>query len=344
VQKARLHELRLTAASPAWETSILVPAGVPGSPVSPRPARAAAIAGLVGLLAGFGLALAREHLVAHVRTAGEVEGALRSPVLAVVPRLGGRRARRDPLAVLDRPDSQVAEAYRIVRSNLAVAGVGEDQRVLLVTSALAGEGKSTVAVNLAIAFAESGVDTMLVDADLRRPRLHRMLGLPNERGLTTVLDQRLHPAEVAGVVDTAHLSGSLGCLTAGPSQAQPTSTLSGPAMEAALGSLRQSHLVIVDSPPVLPLADAGVLSTRADAIVVVVRPEMVSTGLLDELRARLAQAGATVVGVVVNAADPGTFEASGTYGYGYGYGEARGRHSVREDERSRFFRTTRNAG
>jgi len=120
--------------------------------------------------------------------------------------------------------------------------------------------------------------------------------------------------------------------------------LVGPAMEAALGSLRQSHLVIVDSPPVLPLADAGVLSTRADAIVVVVRPEMVSTGLLDELRARLAQAGATVVGVVVNAADPGTFEASGTYGYGYGYGEARGRHSVREDERSRFFRTTRNAG
>lgn len=346
VQQARLHQLRLTAASPAREASVLVPAAAPGSPVSPRPRRAALIAGLVGLLVGFALALAREHLVAHVRTASEVEAALRSPVLAVVPRLRGRRARRAPLAVLDRPNSQVAEAYRIVRSNLAVAGAGDDQRVLLVTSALAGEGKSTVAVNLAIAFAESGVRTMLVDADLRRPRLHALLDLANERGLSSVLDQGLDPLEAAAVVRGPHLSGSLACLTSGPAERQPTRALSSAAFEATLASLRQSHLVIVDSPPVLPLADAGVLGAHADAILVVVRPDMVSTGLLDELRARLAQAGATVLGVVVNAADPGIFEASGAYGYGYGYGygEGRGRHSERERQPSRFFRSTRNAG
>lgn len=346
VQQARLHELRLAAASPAREASVLVPASAPGSPVSPRPARAAVIAGLVGLLAGFALALAQEHLVAHVRTAAEVEHALRSPVLAVVPRLRGRRARRSPLAVLDRPASQVAEAYRIVRSNLAVAGVGDAQRVLLVTSALAGEGKSTVAANLAVAFAESGVDTMLVDADLRRPRLHQLLDLPNGRGLSSVLEGRLHPAEAAEVVSRAHLPGSLACLTAGPAERQPTRVLSSGAMEAALASLRQSHLVIVDSPPVLPLADAGVLGAHADALLVVVRPDMVTTGLLDELRARLAQAGATVLGVVVNAADPGIFEASGAYGYGYGYGygEGRGRHSERERQPSRFLRMTRDAG
>lgn len=339
VQQGLVQELRLGAAGGSQSASLLVPAEVPDAPVSPRPVRTGVVAGLVGLLVGFAVALSVEHLVTHVRRASQIASALELPILAVVPKMSGRKRKMTRNQILPGSAHQGAEAYGILRSNLAVAGVGEEVRVIMVTSSVAGEGKSTVAANLAAAFADAGVNTVLVDADLRRPKVHQFFSLPNEEGLTSVLDQRIDPRALARAVHEAAGVGSLACLTAGPSTANPTRLLAGPGLGVAIQALRKCALVIIDTPPTLPVADVGIIAAHADALVLVVRPDKVTPSVLEELRSRLGQLGTKAIGVVVNAPDPSTFETSTGYGYGYGYEPLR-----QERERSRFFRASRNVG
>jgi receptor protein-tyrosine kinase len=329
VQQARLYQSNLAAAGANRDVSILVPAEVPGSPVSPRPRQAAAVAGLVGLLVGLGLAMVREHLGTTLSRVSEIEGALGVPVLSVVPQVERRQLERVPVAVLGDPDSDTAEAYRILRTNLTVAGVADDIRVVLVTSAISGEGKSTTAANMAAAFAETGVETLLVDADTRRPNLHKLFGCSNERGLTTLLDGHLEQTpeyqkrqEVTALVSELSVAPHLSVLPAGPALKGPAQMVTSPRQLATVVEmLRKDYLVDIDAPPVLPVADVGALTGIADAVLGVVRPGLVSQPVLAQLATRLKQLNAPLLGAVVNAPDRSSFEAGGPHGY-YGYGSA----------------------
>ncbi|MEX2659935.1 MAG: polysaccharide biosynthesis tyrosine autokinase [Acidimicrobiales bacterium] len=317
VQQARLYQVRLAAAGSDRDISVLVPPTVPAEPLSPQPRRSALIGGLIGLLAGLGAALARERLGSAVRQVGDVEAALGVPVLAVVPRVGRRHLKKTPVAMLDGADSDGAEAYRILRTNLTAAGAGDDLRVVVVTSAVTEEGKSTTAANLAASFAEAGVETLLIDGDLRRPRLHRLFDRPNDRGLSTLLDARVEPAEVSALASEVRVAAHLSVLPAGPPPGRPGQLVVSPQLPRVMAAIRTSYLVVIDAPPVLPVADVGALTAVADAVVVVVRPELVRQATLAQLRIRLDQLDARVLGAVVNAPRRSSFETPPGYGYGY---------------------------
>lgn len=319
VQQARMYEARLAAAGADRDISVLVPPTIPGEPLSPRPQRSALIGGLVGLLAGLGLAMTRERLGSAVRQVNDIEMTLGAPVLAVVPRIRPRLLKKTPVVMLDGASSETAEAYRILRTNLAAAGAGDDLRVLVVTSALTEEGKSTTAANLAASFAEAGVDTLLIDGDLRRPRLHQLFGRPNELGLSTLLASRVKPAEMAALSEDVKVSPHLSVLPAGPPAGPAAQMVVSPQLGRVVAALRGSSLIIIDAPPVLPVADVGSLTVVADAVVVVVRPDLVRQATLAQLRTRLDQLKAPVLGVVVNAPSRSSFESLPGYGYGYGY-------------------------
>jgi succinoglycan biosynthesis transport protein ExoP len=318
VQQARLYQLGLAAARTDGDVSVLVPASVPEEPVAPRPVRTGLIGGLVGLLAGLGLAMAREHVTGAVRQISEIEAALAVPVLATVPRMNRRERKRAPVAMLDGAGSHDAEAYRILRTNLAAAGVGDDLGVLVVTSAVGAEGKSTTAANLAAAFAETGVDTLLVDGDLRRPQLHRLFSRPIEPGLTSLLTDNPGPEEMSALMEDLRVSSHLWVLPAGPKSDRPAQMVVSPQLAPLVAMFRAGYLVVIDGPPVLPVADVGALTAVADAVLVVVRPELVRQPTLTALATRLTQLGAPVVGAVVNAPDDASFETGTGYGYYYG--------------------------
>lgn len=326
VQQGRLYQLRLAAATSDDDVSVLVPAAIPREPVSPRPLRSAAIGGLVGLLAGLGIAMAREHLGASVRRSGEVEAVLGLPVLGVVPRMRRRQLKRSPVAVLDTVHPDVAEPYRILRANLAAAGLGEDLRVLLVTSSVSAEGKSTTAANIAASFAEARVNTLLVDGDLRRPQIHRLFRRSNTTGLSSLLDGRLDAAAIGALMEEVRVAPHLSVLPAGPASERPGQTILSGQFAHIVAALRTKYVIVIDAPPVLPVADVGALTPDADAVLVVVRPDLVREPELVQLRKRLAQLNAPVLGAVVNAADRSSFDAGTSYGYYQGYGETPSRN------------------
>jgi succinoglycan biosynthesis transport protein ExoP len=322
VQQTRLYQLSRQATGTNKDVSVLVPGTVNGTPVSPKPLRSAATAGLVGLLAGLGLALLRERLANSLQRLDDIEGPLGAPMLSVIPALNRRTMQESPVTVLSDPTSAASEAYRILRNNLTVAGVTEDVRVLMVSSSLPGEGKSTTAANLAAAFAETGIDTVLVDADVRRPNVHNLMEMPNDAGVTGFLKNELDRFALIQVLEANRVSDNLVVLPAGPALNGPAQLVTRPKQFAALiAALREDYLVIVDAPPTLPVADAGTIATAVDGVVVVVRPDLVSRAVLAQLAGRLRQLHAPVLGAVINAPRRSSFESgAGKHGYSYGYG------------------------
>lgn len=309
LQQGRLDDLQAEAVETADDVSVLVPATIPTAPQSPQPVRAGAIGALIGLLLGFALMLLRQQLQDSVHDLDEVEEVLLAPVLTVVPRIRGRR-KRGGVALHKAPTSPAAEAYRILRANLAAAGVGTQYRIVLITSAMEGEGKTTTAANLAIAFAETGEQVVLVDADLRRPKLHELLAVPNKAGLADVL--RSDAPGVGSIAAVGSAAGRLGLVPAGSGRHEPVRTLSSARLGRMLTSLRESSIVIVDSPPALPVADAAILAGHADAVVLAVDITRSNRATLERLRSRLTAISTPVIGFVLHAARP---EHSGYLGY-----------------------------
>lgn len=296
----------------ADDVSVLVPAAVPNAPRSPQQVQAGVVGALIGLLVGFALVLVRQQLDDPVHGLEGLEEVLVAPVLTVIPRIRGRR-KREGGALRKASSSPAAEAYRILRANLAAAGPGTQHRVLLVTSAMEEEGKSTTAANLAIAFAETGEQVVLVDADLRKPKLHRLLGVANERGLAEAL--AANPTRTASIVPIDTPAGRLGLLPAGPGREEPARTLSSPRLGSMLTGLRDSAIVIVDSPPALPVADATMLAGHADAVLLAVDTARSSRAALERLSSRLTATGTPVIGFVLHAAGPEHGDYQGYRGY-----------------------------
>jgi tyrosine-protein kinase Etk/Wzc len=261
---------------------------------------------MVGLLLGIGGAFFLEYLDQTIKTTQDVDRVLATPVLGLVPldaKLAGRGGDgRRPISVITalEGDDPAAEAYRTLRTNVTFVGAERPVQLLALTSPGPGEGKSTTAANLAAALALGGHRTLLIDADLRRPLLHRAFGLVQDPGLTDVLVGRagareaIRPDVVAG----------LDVLPAGTSPPNPSELLGSDAMHALIAEVRQSYdYIVMDTPPVLPVTDATVISTVADATILALRSgeteEASATGALDLLMRVIAR----VAGVVLNGVD-----------------------------------------
>jgi capsular exopolysaccharide synthesis family protein len=306
------------AASPVKVTVVNAPEA-PSSPSSPRPARDASLGAVAGLLLGALAAIARARLDRTVRDADTAASLVGAPVIGTVLR-DENLARRH---VVDRSqNSRTAEDYRQLRTNLQFLNIDHPPRVIMVTSALPSEGKTTLAINLALALAEAGPSVALVEADLRRPRVTRYLGIVGGVGLTNVL---AGAAEFDEVVQTFGTSG-LSVLAAGPTPPNPGELLSSAHMSALLAKVRETHdYVIIDAPPLLPVADASGLAPAVDGVLLSVRYGTTKRDQVQQAALTLDRVGAKILGQVLNIVPPSA-EIATAYGYGYGYGYEAGKH------------------
>ncbi|WP_052091659.1 polysaccharide biosynthesis tyrosine autokinase [Modestobacter caceresii] len=290
---------------PNIEATTVTPAEAPASAATPRVVLTLVAGLLVGLLLGIGCAFARETLDNRVRDVAALARVTPLPVLGLI----GRRRAGDgrPVVVEAAPLDPQAEFYRQLRTNLGFLEVSAEREpgdrrlsVIAVTSSVPGEGKSTVTANLAAALAEGGARVLLVDADLRRPTQAAMLGLEGAAGLTTVLRGG---AELADVVQDWGSSG-LQVLASGACPPNPGELLSSPAMGRFLTQQRAAwDFVVIDTPPLLPVADAAILSRLVDGTLVVANARLVRRHQLAEALTGLAQVGAHQLGIVLNMVD-----------------------------------------
>jgi capsular exopolysaccharide synthesis family protein len=283
--------------------------------VEPKPLRNVAIALVLGLMLGIGLAFLREYLDDGLETSDDLEratGAL--PVLGQIPRVSGWRDRQAThLVSRDEPGAPASEAYRTLRTSIQFLGLGRELRTIQVTSAAAHEGKSTTLANLAVAFARAGTTVTVVCCDLRRSRIHEFFGLTNEVGFTSLM---LGEASVGASLQEVPGAENLTLVSAGPLPPNPSELLSSRRAREVIASLaRISDLVLIDSPPVLPVSDALIVSGMVDATLLVADAKSSSRRSVQRALQMLHQVDAPLVGTVLNNATG--MDAHVTYGYGY---------------------------
>ena len=289
------------------EMTVTSPAVLPSSPDSPSTAFYLAAGALLGLILGIAAAVVREVLDTRVRDDEVAEAIAGARVLGHIPRDAGAVIR--PLVVVDAPDSPEAEAYRRLRTNLRVVTIDRDRRSLVVTSAASGEGKTLVAANLGFAFAQAGHRVALVDADLRRPRLADLLDLEPAPGLSELLS-----GEVSE--EPLHYENELPLevLTAGSPAPNPSELLESDRFGELLDRLTsRAEIVIIDSPALLPVSDAAVITRVVAAVLMVARVRFARAEALDAAAESLRAVGKQPIGAVLNAV-PGRVGREYVYG------------------------------
>ena len=297
---------------------IVQSAEVPTVPVSPRPVRDIGVGVLVGLLVGMAVALVQDRMDDSVRTREDlaaIPGA--ANVLGLVPQARGWTSVDEARVVTrEHPSSAVAESYRSLRTAVQFAAFDHPIRTLQMTSPRARDGKSTTSTNLGVVLARAGQRTVLVDFDLRRPRLHQFFELGNDRGLTSVL---LGEATVDEALQRVPGETDLFVLTSGPCPPYPSSLLASDRPRAVIDQLRATGaMIIIDSPPVLPVADALQLSHLTDALILVAKAGTTRRREIAGALDRIHQVGAPLIGTVLNAVRAEDDDLDDGYGYGYG--------------------------
>jgi capsular exopolysaccharide synthesis family protein len=298
------------AAASAVKVEVIAGPRLQAEPVAPRPWRNLAIALLLGLIAGLAAAVLRELLDTSVKSGETLQQAVGAPLLGTIP--FDSSARQSPLILEDSIGSARAEALRQLRTNLQFVGVDQPIKTIVITSAVPGEGKSSTATNLAIVLAESGRNVLLVDADLRRPRLAEYLGLEGGVGLTNVLVGQAGPHDVIQQWGRSRLS----VLPSGFNPPNPSELLGSQHMGDLLAELgAQFDTIIIDAPPLLPVTDAAVLAGRADGALVVSRCAKTGQSQIKMAAAALRAVQARLVGCVLNMVPTKGSEAYHYYDY-----------------------------
>jgi len=311
----RLDQLQVDSTLASGGAELVTPASTPLEPFEPAPLRNAVLGVVMGLLLGIGLAFLRDHLDDSIKGKDDFERAAPGVgVLGLIPLVSDWKERdRGRLVSLSDPTSSAAEAYRILRTSIQFMGLDRAVRVIQVTSPNAEEGKTTTLSNLAVAFAASGLRTVAVDCDLRRPRLHQFFGVGNAEGFTSVL---LGHVAVSKALQPVPAQEGLLVLPSGPLPPNPSELLSSDRTEGLLRSIgEQADIVLVDSPPTLPVTDALVLSQRVDATVVVATAGTTTQKAATRAVEMLRQLNAPLVGAVLN----GVGEDGGYGSYPYRY-------------------------
>ena len=292
-------------------------ASVPSIPVSPNVPLNIALGALVGLALGVGVAVLRETLETRIRNERDVEQVTQVPILGGI--VFDPKAKDRPLIVHVDPRSPRAESFRTLRTNLQFLDVGRADRSFVVTSSIESEGKSTTGANLAIALADAGSRVLLVDADLRRPKVADYMGIEGAVGLTDVLIGR---AELKDVIQPWG-RGKLFVLPAGKIPPNPSELLGSTRMTHFIGEFnREFDVVIYDSPPLLPVTDAAILAKNVGGAIIIVAAGRTHKNQLKGAVAALDNVGAPISGLVLTMLPTKGPDAYGYghYGYGYGYG------------------------
>ncbi|MEZ5225054.1 MAG: polysaccharide biosynthesis tyrosine autokinase [Ilumatobacteraceae bacterium] len=321
----RLDELQVESALTTGGAELLTPAEVPAAPASPKPINAAVLAIIAGLLLGAIAAFVLEYLDDSILGPADLAKLGDAPaMLAAVPDETPPDAR--PIS-LSTPDSFVVEAYRTLRTNVQFLGIERDMQVIQVTSAVPGEGKSTTAANLAAVLSQTGRTVVLVDADLRKPTVHRAFGVARTYGLTTNLAGEILDLTLQRTTDGPDV------LVAGPIPPNPSELLSSHQMGALVNELRARYdYVVVDAAPVLAVSDALALAQFVDGVLVVVQSNHTSVPRVRNALEALDQVSAPVVGLVLNRIDPRKADLE-AYQYGSTYGEVYGAEKTQPPQR-----------
>ncbi len=296
-------------------TSVIDAAQVPEAPFSPRPARTGILALVVGIMVGLGVAFLVDYLDNSLRDEEGLAKASGLPVLAVIPKLEGWETGDHPHVItIESPLAPSTEAYRGLRTSMQFLGLDRKLKIVQVTSPKPGDGKTTTAVNLAVAHANAGQKVVLVDCDLRKPRVHGFFDLPNERGVTTALVEQTAEILMQSIVEAPNLR----IITSGPIPPDPSELLGGVRATRFFRVLsEQFDLVILDTPPALVVSDPLVVSKHVDGVLLVASAQSTDTRQVKRASEMLAQVEAPALGTVLNAFDT---DKNKSYEYRYAYG------------------------
>jgi capsular exopolysaccharide synthesis family protein len=301
--RQRLLELQTERELSTGDARTVTSATVPTNPIRPNPPRDA-ITGLgIGLALGIALAYLFEYLDDSIKTKEDIERITGPsvPVVVAIPAVPGWKDRSHPeLVTRTDPTSKAAESYRSLRTAVHFFGATGRVTSLHVTSATPGEGKSTTLANLGVVMAEAGMQPLLVDADLRRSRLHEFFGLSNDIGLTSLM---LDDVTLSRAASTVSGVPGLKVLPSGPLPPNPSELLSWSRFDDVLTTLRaEGNFLLIDSPPVLTVTDSSVLSSSADATLLVVKAGTATGRELRRAVDQLRSVNSTLVGAVLNEA------------------------------------------
>ncbi len=340
----RLKEAGISAGLRSNNVHVIDRARPALAPVRPRKLLNIAVSLLVGFVLGCVLAIFNEYLDNSVKTPEEVEQLVSLPALGIIPAVAsvnGRSAQRalpgpqskvstSDLATIVQPQSVVSEAYRALRTSILLSTSKHPPQVILITSGQPREGKTTTALNLAITLAQRGDRVVLIDSDLRRPRVHRAFQMTNQTGLSSYL---AGATGIDQIVKPVPRLQNLFVITAGPTPPNPAELLSCEPVTGLFEELRrQFDFVVLDSPPAITVADAMILAAHADGVIIVAHGGVTTRDSLRHVRKLLSSANARMLGVVLNNVDMRSADYKYYYSYyygdyyrhmvdGYGYGQ-----------------------
>lgn len=332
----RQKEIDITGPMKTNNVRVLERAIVPGAPVRPKPVQNLLLGLLLGLGTGVALAFAIEALDNTLKTQSDVEQFLGVPVLGLVPVIGGAggevqqhtagdNLRERDLGVFLDPKSVAAECCRSIRTNILFMSPDKPIKTVVITSPSPQEGKTTTAINLAVTMAEAGGRVLLIDTDMRRPRLHRSFSVPNQTGISTVIVGKATLEEAIKRTDVPNLD----VLTCGPVPPNPSELIHTDRFAMVLADCGKLYdRVILDSPPTSAVTDPAVLGNLADGVILIVKAGETTRDAAVHARRQLTSAKARMVGVIVNAIDFSNpaygyeYYYRNYYRYGYTYGNA----------------------
>ncbi len=289
------------------------------TPVSPRRLTTVMAALFLSILFGIGLALFLEYLDDTINSTEEVENYLQLPALAAIPAMESMPKRKLLLVGANQEDpedrskselliyadsrSSLAEAYRQLRTSILLSTAGHSPKSLLVTSSLPSEGKTTTATNTAISLAQTGARVLIIDADMRRPRVHSVFGIENGEGLSSVLSSELNENEILSSIKEDQRT-NVSILTSGPIPPNPAELVGSDQM-AKLLKLFQKHFdhVVIDSPPITSFTDGVLIASIVDGVILVVHSGQSSRQVVRRARQLISDVGAKIFGVVLNNVD-----------------------------------------
>jgi succinoglycan biosynthesis transport protein ExoP len=317
----RLRDLQILQETVNGNFRKIAPAVAPTAPFAPRPKRSGILGVAVGLFAGIGIAFLLEQLDTSIRTEDRLVGIMRQPILGRIPRVPKKALEHGVLLTVTDPASSAAESFRMLRSNLDFTQVDGDLSSVLVTSSVQGEGKSVTTCNLAVSLALTGKRIVVVDGDLRRPRVHAYFGLSNDVGVSTVAAGKtkladalrtvqLRPddegpaadsaATVSVAADGSRIVPEVMVLPSGPLPPNPGEVVASERFAAIVTKLKeQADMVIVDSPAMLAVGDTAALASKVDGLVYLVDMRLMRRPLLQEAARRLGQVPCRKLGLVV---------------------------------------------